>query len=128
MSPRNAETLTNDALNREIVVQRGIFALGVAIVPDHLVKSFRTSLDEMQGMDSTVVPYSLAKSIYDALELGVIRANIKTGGFKLFEFKRNEGALVMTKFGEMVLKKLGARLDQKSSVQRGAAPSGIIMP
>ena len=103
---------------RDFKVQRGVYAIGLIVLPDRLVPTMRTTLDEMEGMDWVAIPYPLAKSLHDSIELYIIRKGVKTGGQRLIELNNKEGYLKVTPFGEIVLKKLGNSLDKRKAPVR----------
>jgi hypothetical protein len=117
------------ANERIIRTQRGVFALGICVVPERLVATFRTTLDDMQGMDWVELPYSLARSTYDTIELYLMKNNIRTGGQKLIELDARpgeQGVLKLTQLGDVVMKKLSGNLAAKGKLQRGATPSTLV--
>lgn len=95
---------------REIAIERGVFALGIAVMPDHLVKTMRTSLDEMHGADWAMVPYSLARSMFDTMEIQVRLKLRSLGGAKMIVFDTDKGELRLTPLGKLAMKKLAARI------------------
>jgi hypothetical protein len=93
---------------RDINVNRGVFALGVCVVPARLVPTMRTSLDEMHGADWVPLPYSFARSLHDTLNIYVRQKlpYLAAGGHSLIILDHNAGTLDMSELGKMALKKL----------------------
>lgn len=126
-----ADDFKNENEDRIIRVQRGVLALGIAVVPERLVKTFRTSLDDMRGMEWIEMPFSLARSIYDTIELYIIQNKIRTAGQKLIVMDRKVGVLKVSPFGEKVLKILGDRIAARERLSGGpqtGPKSAIIVP
>lgn len=103
---------------RNIAINRGVYALGICVVPDKLVKTMRTSLDAMQGADWVEVPYSLARSMHDTLELHIVKKlpYLKDAGVrgKLMVLDMQKGNLRLTPLGELAMKKLADKLHKRA--------------
>lgn len=97
---------------RNIRVNRGIYALAICIVPDRLVPTMRISLDEMHGDDWVAIPYSLARSLHDTLSV-YIRQKLPylvKAKQSLIYFDQDKGVLGMTAIGTAALQKLGDKI------------------
>lgn len=101
----------NSETERTAHIHKDVFALGLAIYPtDHLKQMCRTSIEEMQGMDYAPVPWSLAMSMFQTLEVYIRSKLSYLGSTTLIEFDRNQGVIKPTTFGETVMKKLADRV------------------
>jgi len=101
----------NDKTERDIAIHRDVYALGVAIYkPEHLKKVCRIALEEMHGMDYAQVPYSLAHSLFQTMEVYIRSQLAYLGGTPLIEFDRQKGVVQMTALGSTVMKKLADRI------------------
>lgn len=104
---------------RDIAVQRGVIALGIAVCPPTASKACRDTLEQMRGDDWAKLPYSLAKSIHDTMELNIIRKlpYLKEGpggGHSLIKFDSAKGELRLTELGETAMKKLANKLQRNT--------------
>lgn len=95
---------------REIAIERGVYALGIAVMPDRLVKTMRTALDAMEGSDWAMVPYSLARSMHDTMELQIRTKLPYLGAHRLILLDLDKGELRMTALGMTALKTLASRI------------------
>lgn len=107
-------------------VERGVYAIGMCVLPDHMVPAMRTALDEMQGMDFVDIPYSLAQSLHDTIELMIIKKKVRAGGVRLIVFSPDRKALLVSPLGKNVLKRLTPKLEGFGIVVR-AQPPGLIV-
>lgn len=100
---------------RDIAVARGVIVLGIAVCPPTASKACRDTLEMMGGDDWAVLPYSLAKSIYDTMELHIIRKLpylAEGGGHRLIQFDTGKGEITLTELGDMAMKKLATKLQR----------------
>jgi hypothetical protein len=102
---------------RDIAVQRGVIALGIAVCPPTASRACRDTLETMGGDDWAILPYSLAKSIYDTMELHIIRKLpylAEGGGHKLIQFDAGKGEVRLTELGENAMRRLANKLQRNT--------------
>lgn len=129
MSKKSIEQRIANSRERSIRVNVDVLALGASVLDKK--EALLGIKNDIERSDGTWVdvPYSRAKSYFDAIELMIIRKGVRTFGQKLIELKQMEGVLVMTKFGEVVMQKLNANIWRKLQGNGPATTaSGLIIP
>lgn len=123
-----AERLQGHDPDRPFLVQRAVFALGMAVLPDHMCKAMRIGLDRLQGSNVGEMPYSVAKSMYQAIDAYVTKKGVRTNNHKLIVFDEQEGILRLTQLGQMAVDKLGEKIRERERSGFRTKKSGLIVP
>ena len=95
---------------RDIQIARGVYAIGLAVLPPTLRPVMQTSLEEMRGDDWVPVPMSLARAMHDTMSIHIRKKLAYLGANKLIELDLVKGELRLTDLGVMALKKLSDRV------------------
>lgn len=95
---------------RDIQIARGVYAIGVCILPPKLRPVMTTALEAMKGDDWVPVPMSLARAMHDTMSIHIRKRLAYLGANKLIEMDMEKGELRLTQLGAMALKKLEANV------------------
>lgn len=95
---------------RDIQIARGVYAIGVCVMPPALRPVMTSSLENMEGDDWVPVPMSLARAMHDTMQIHIRKRLPYLGANKLIVIDYDRGELRLTPLGVMSLKKLEANV------------------